>query len=241
MVIAGFQKMTLLDYPGKLAALVFTQGCNFACSYCHNPEMIPRTMKRIIPGSESLRPQDLFNFLKRRSGLLDGVVITGGEPTLQEDLEGFIREIKSLGYLIKLDTNGSRPEVLERLLKAYLLDYIAMDLKQTSEKYAELTRNDCVSKILNSIKLIMQSGVDYEFRSTLVPGIHCETDIAAMGHLIKGAKLWFLQNFCSFKTLDRQLLQNRSFSDQEMSRFQDIAQCSVTEVRVRNSVGVLPA
>lgn len=221
MLIAGFQKMTLLDYPEKIAALVFTQGCNFACGYCHNPEMIPS--KRILPYRPEFEPEAILDFLRRRKGLLDGVVVSGGEPTLQSDLDEFLASIKSLGFLVKLDTNGSRPEILKSLFEKNLVDYVAMDLKHTAEGYRALVKNDCSEAIHASIRLIKDSDVDYEFRSTLLPSVHQSVHLHAMGEMIKGAKRWYLQNFRSLKTLDRKLTQERSFREEELKSYRQIA------------------
>jgi len=231
MLIAGFQKMTLLDYPDKIAALVFTQGCNFFCGYCHNPEMIPK--KRVLPYSPELEPQAILNFLKKRVGLLDGVVISGGEPTMQTDLVDFIGEIKALGFLVKLDTNGSNPGILKKLLKAKLLDYIAMDIKHSQDKYKKLTKVDFNKQIKESIKIIMNSGIDYEFRSTILPFYHSEADIEDMGKMIAGAKKWYLQSFRPMKTLDKKLHNENSFSSKELSSLEKIAQQYARLVAVR--------
>lgn len=221
MLIAGFQKMTLLDYPGKIAALIFTQGCNFACGYCHNPEMIPKI--RILPDRPELDPAWILQFLETRKGLLDGVVISGGEPTLQKDLIPFIAKIKRMGFLVKLDTNGSHPEVLKKLLNRHLIDYIAMDMKATLERYPGLVKNKCEKALQESISLIMKSEIDYEFRSTILPRCHQKKDIEEMGRLIKGAKNWYLQSFRPIKTLDRSFQKDRAFSHQEMKTLHNIA------------------
>jgi len=232
MLIAGFQKMTLLDYPDKIAALIFTQGCNFACGYCHNPEMIPSV--RILPYQPELEPNAILNFLSRRRGLLDGVVISGGEPTLHADLGDFMESIKSMGFLVKLDTNGSNPEILERLLEKNLLDYIAMDVKHNVKDYQSLVKNDCVPDIQKSIEIIKDSGIDYEFRSTLVPGTHESKDISAMGEMIRGAKQWYLQNFRPLKTLTRNMQLLKPFTPKELKKFQEIANKYAKLVQVRN-------
>lgn len=231
MLIAGFQKMTLLDYPEKIAALVFTQGCNFACGYCHNPEMIPS--KRILPYRPELEPGSILDFLSRRKGLLDGVVVSGGEPTLQSDLDEFLASIQSLGFLVKLDTNGSHPEILKSLFEKKLVDYVAMDLKHTADGYRELVKNDCSEAIKASISLIKGSDVDYEFRSTLLPSIHQPEHIRSMGEMIKGAKRWYLQNFRALKTLDRKLARERIFREDELVIYRQIAIPYAEEVRVR--------
>lgn len=223
--------MTLLDYPDKIAALIFTQGCNFYCGYCHNPEMIPTV--RILPASSDLEPESIFEFLKTRVGLLDGVVISGGEPTVHEDLEDFIRKIKELGFLVKLDTNGSNPDALRVLIGHELLDYVAMDIKQTKEGYKDLVKNDCQEKIQESIDLIKNSGVEYEFRSTILPYFHSKKDIEAMGKMIAGADRWYLQSFRPIKTLDKKLQRERAFTREELASLKKIAQKYAHEVELR--------
>lgn len=232
MLIAGFQKMTLLDYPGKIAALIFTQGCNFACGYCHNPEMIPKI--RILPDRPELDPAWILQFLETRKGLLDGVVISGGEPTLQKDLVSFFSKIKKMGFLVKLDTNGSHPEVLAKLLKRQLVDFISMDLKATLEGYPELVKNKCEKALQKSISMIMKSGIDYEFRSTILPRCHQKKDIEEMGRMIKGATKWYLQSFRPLKTLDRSFEKESAFSASSMAEFRDMAARFVTTVDVRS-------
>lgn len=233
MLIAALQKLTLLDYPDKIAALIFTQGCNFYCGYCHNPEMIPK--KRVLPMSDDLTEKSVLKFLKTRKGLLDGVVISGGEPTLQEDLESFIKKIKKLGFLVKLDTNGSHPEILQNLLKQKLLDYIAMDIKQSEIKYEDLVKANVMPAIRKSITLIKDSGVDYEFRSTILPLLHSEKEIEAMGKMIKGAERWYLQNFRPLKTLKKSFQKERPFSSEELVHLQKIAKPYAKVVEIRNS------
>lgn len=232
MRIAGFQKMTLLDYPDKIAALIFTQGCNFACGYCHNPEMIPKI--RILSEIREQDPEWILAFLKTRRGMLDGVVISGGEPTLQEDLAEYMEKIKSMGFLIKLDTNGSRPEVLKTLLSQNLIDFIAMDLKATGTKYQELVKNSCEEQITQSISLIMNGGVEYEFRSTILPFCHSVQDIETMGKMIQGSKRWYLQNFRPIKTLSRIFEQQRSFTQKELEELASIGKKYVQQVGIRN-------
>ncbi len=232
MIIAGIQKLTLLDYPGKLAALLFTQGCNFACGYCHNAEMIPICKNN--PQDITLLPEKILTFLKSRGGLLDGVVISGGEPTLQPGLQQFMAKIKTMGFLIKLDTNGSNPDILQSLLNENLIDYIAMDVKHTQKKMNILTREVEIDNIVRSMEIIKECGVDYEFRSTILPSYHKEQDIHEMGKLISGAKRWYLQNFRPLKTLNPKLRSSRSFTQKELNSYQDIAQKYAKHVNIRN-------
>lgn len=229
MIIAGLQKLTLLDYPGKIASIVFTQGCNFACGYCHNPEMIPV----INDQKPEYQQKNVLDFLRSRRGLIDGVVITGGEPTLQPDLLEFLEEVRKLDFLIKLDTNGSRPGILRQIMKRGLADYFAMDVKATQEKYRDLVKNDVAEKILESIELIRDSGVDYEFRSTILPHCHGEEDIHAMGMMVRGCKRWYLQSFRTVKTLQRSFQQHKSFTSDELQHLQAIAKRYAQSVEVR--------
>ncbi len=182
MKIGGLIKFTLIDYPGRVAAVVFTQGCNFRCRYCHNPELVyPHLLQASLP------KQEVMDFLHRRQGTLEGVVITGGEPTLQEDLLPFMAQIKALGYLIKLDTNGTRPAVLEQAIGQHLLDYIAMDLKAPLEKYSLITGVEFDPKTLQrSMDIVRTSGLEYEFRTTYDKEILTDADIQAISDSVQG-------------------------------------------------------
>ena len=190
MLIGGLQKTSLLDYPGKISAIVFTQGCNFRCPYCHNPELLKADGNTL-----NMSVSTVLDFLKTRRGKLDGVVITGGEPCLHADLPEFIKEIKQLGFLVKLDTNGSCPGMLERLINENLLDYIAMDIKAPPDKYPLIAgvKTD-VEKIQQSAKLIMESKIDYEFRTTIIKEMHSLDDIVSICKLVGNVK-YYLQNF----------------------------------------------
>ena len=212
MKIGGFQKVSLIDYPGKISAVVFTQGCNFRCPFCHNPELVdPERFANRIPEPEILA------FLEKRKGRLDAVVITGGEPTLQSELIPFTIHLKAMGYLIKLDTNGALPDVLEDMLGRGLIDYLAMDIKAPLERYGEITKTKTdVERIRRSISLIMGSGVDYEFRTTAVRSLLGLQELEAIGRLIPGAKRFVLQKFVPTKTLDRNYLGESSYSDGEL-------------------------
>lgn len=208
MLIGGLQKTSLLDFPGKISAIVFTAGCNFRCGYCHNPDLIrkPTCIK------------DVFEFLNSRKGRLDGVVITGGEPCLQRDLPEFVQKVKAMGYAVKLDTNGSFPDMLEKTLP--YLDYIAMDIKAPLEKYSQITNtpvNTC--DILKSIRIIQNSGVDYEFRTTVLKNQISFEDFDKIGELLHGSKRYFLQKFVPSKILDESLREQKSYSNEE---FRDI-------------------
>ncbi len=212
MRIGGFQKFSLIDYPGKICAIVFTQGCNFRCPYCHNPELVKPSLfgKTIIE-------EEIFSFLEKRKGKLDAVEITGGEPTLQKDLVDFIHRVKEMGYLVKLDTNGSNPEMLEIIINHGLVDYIAMDIKAPLEKYKDVTHSVISpDKIKRSIRIIMNSNIKYEFRTTVAKSQLSREDIISIGKLIEGAKLYVLQRFIPSKTLDPNFLNEKTYSDGEL-------------------------
>lgn len=222
MIIGGLQKTSLLDFPDKISAIVFTAGCNFRCGYCHNPELI-----------NSIAPvQNVFEFLKTRVGRLDGVVITGGEPCLQKDLPEFIKKIKSLGFAVKLDTNGSFPEMLAKVLPD--IDYIAMDIKAPLEKYQEITGwHGCIDDIARSIQRIMNSGVDYEFRTTVVQGQLEFDDFQQIGKLLNGAKRYYLQKFVPSKVLDEAFCAKTSYSDTKFKAFMIMLRTYIKEVYLR--------
>ena len=192
MNIQGLQKLTLLDYPGKMACTIFTAGCNLRCPFCHNSRLV------INPEKQSeYSEEDIFAFLKKRAGVLDGVAITGGEPLLQTDIEEFIRKVKELGYSVKLDTNGTFPEKLRDLVEKGLVDYVAMDIKNSPELYSEtvgISGYD-ISKIKESIAFLLEGKVDYEFRTTVVREFHSVFGMNGLGEMIKGAKRHFLQGF----------------------------------------------
>ena len=192
MIIHGFQKMTLLDFPGRVACTVFTAGCNFLCPFCHNARLVTQAQQ-----SDLVDERDVFAYLEKRKGILDGVCISGGEPTLQSDLADFIRRVKGMGYAVKLDTNGTRPDVVAALIDEGLLDYVAMDVKNTPEKYAQtvgLSGYD-PTPVLQSMDLLLRGRVDFEFRTTVVRELHTPSDIAAIARRIARAPRYFLQPF----------------------------------------------
>ena len=193
MLIKGLQKLTLLDFPERMACTVFTFGCNFRCPFCHNASLVLSSRADDSVISE----EELFTLLQKRRGMLEGVCITGGEPTLQPDLPDFIRRIKAMGYAVKLDTNGYRPAVLRRLVEAGLLDYVAMDIKNSLPRYGEtvgIARFD-TAPIEESMDYLMEGRVPFEFRTTLVRGLHTPEDIRAMGRRLAGPEAFFLQTF----------------------------------------------
>ena len=197
MNITGLQKMTLLDFPGKVACTVFLQGCNYRCPFCHNSDLLGPQ------GSQSISREELLSFLSKRRGLLDGVCITGGEPTLQKDLPELIRDIRALGFAVKLDTNGSRPDVLRALLAENLLDYVAMDIKNGPSRYGETVGipDFPLDRTEESIRILLEEKVPFEFRTTVVEEFHDAAAVEEMGrwlsHLAEGRKIghYFLQSF----------------------------------------------
>lgn len=192
MLINGFQKLTILDYPGKVACIVFTPGCNFRCPFCHNASLVTH-----IDRETYIDVDEVLTYLKKRQGLLDGVVITGGEPLLQDGIEEFIAEIKSLGYAVKLDTNGSFPEKLISIVEKGLVDYVAMDIKNSKEKYGMTVgvENFDITPVEKSVDFLKQGKVDYEFRTTIVKDFHTLDDIQDIVVWLKGTHKYFLQNF----------------------------------------------
>lgn len=230
LLIGGLKKTSLLDYPDKISAIVFMQGCNFNCGYCHNPGLLSKISKNDIYSTDVF-----FEFLNKRKGKLDGVVITGGEATLQPDLKPFIQSIKNMGFLVKLDTNGYKPDILENLLADNLLDYIAMDIKAPLEKYSSIVRIDTdVSKIQKSIDIIMSSNVDYEFRTTVLSSMLSFEDFEKIAVLIKGAKKYYLQKFAAESEInDMNLFNNKTYSDEEFFKLKSMLNKYINFVDVR--------
>ncbi len=223
MNIGGFQKNSLIDFPRAIACIIFTQGCNFSCPYCHNPALVAGS------SSETGRLPDeagIFEFLEKRKGFLEGVVITGGEPTLQADLLPFCRKIKDLGYRLKLDSNGSRPKILEQLFEDSLVDFISMDIKTRLMDYSLVVPGKFdVSTIQDSIRLLMEKAPAYEFRTTCVRPMISREIMEDIGQMVRGAKSYILQK-CSrnVRVLDPKFLSQEEhfFSGDEMLEFKDI-------------------
>ncbi len=192
MNISGIQKLTLLDFPGKLACTVFTSGCNFRCPFCHNASLV-------LPGmSDHIDEQEVFSFLKKREGILEGVCITGGEPCLQPDLETFIRKVRDIGFAVKLDTNGSFPEKLSSLLEKGLLDYVAMDIKTSKERYSEVcgVQNEkLLENVQKSVEILKSSSVPHEFRTTTARELQTKEDFEKIGRWLSGEKRYFIQQY----------------------------------------------
>jgi pyruvate formate lyase activating enzyme len=233
MKLSAIQPFTVLDYPGKVACMVFTPGCNFRCGYCHNPEFVlPEQIKKLEP--DFLEEETVIAFLGRRKGLLDGVVVTGGEPTLHSGLPAFLRRIKGMGFLVKLDTNGSRPEVLSALIDEGLLDYVAMDVKTSLDAYPALV-GPCVRPVCieSSARLIRERVPDYEFRTTLLRGVHGPRELEGIRSLVTGARRYALQKFRPSITLDPALTQGAPPDDGEMRFIAELFRPHVGELILR--------
>jgi len=192
LLILGLTKTTLLDYPEKVAATVFTGGCNFRCPFCHNGQIVLNVVQQ-----PAISENEVIEHLIKRKSVLEGVCITGGEPTIQADLPDFIEKIKKLGYLVKLDTNGSNPKMLKQLIDNKMIDYVAMDIKNTEEKYPLTTGIPDLNfdNIKNSYLYLMENHVPYEFRTTVIREYHTKEDLVKIGKMIKGAKNWFIQSY----------------------------------------------
>jgi len=228
--IGGLEKSSLIDYPGKVCAVVFTYGCSLRCPYCHNPELVIEKFNRDIRVTQKY----FFDFLKKRVGKLDGVVITGGEPLIYDDLDVFISKIKKLGFLVKLDTNGMHPDKLQEIIDKGIVDYIAMDVKYPKSSYIELTGGkSAYKKISKSIQIIMNSGIDYEFRTTYVKGIHSLDSVEQIASLIKDSKIYYIQNFREGKSIDPTLSSINSFSPTELKKIKQIAKKYIKNVVIR--------
>ena len=231
MIFGGLQKTTLIDYPGKVACTVFTLGCNFRCPFCYSSEIVlPEKIKKQPKISE----KEILEFLENKKGLLEGVVLCGGEPTINSDLPDFIKRVKKFGFLVKLDTNGTNPKMLAKLINEKLIDYVAMDIKAPlgakvqnsklkTQKYERATgvKFD-IKKVKKSIEIIKNSGVDYEFRTTVVPTIHTKEDIIQLARDISPAKKYYLQNFRPEKTLNPEFEKVRPYPREFLLELQKI-------------------
>ncbi len=217
MIFGGFEKCTLVDYPGKVACMVYTIGCNFRCPYCHNPELVDETVE------VTLSEATILDFLDTRRELLDGVVITGGEPTMHDELPVFMRRIKDKGFLVKLDTNGTNPKMLQQVIDEELVDYIAMDIKSPLETYSQtVARPVDVESIRESIRILLSSPVPYEFRTTVVKSLLSPEDLKRIGEAIRGAKNYYLQKFVPTKILNPQFKRKVTYTDEEFEEFRSM-------------------
>lgn len=228
MTIHGLQKTTLLDFPGHVASTIFFGGCNFRCPFCHNMNLVMNAADEPVVSDE-----ELFHHLTVRKGILDGVCITGGEPTLQHDLVPFIRKIKDMGYLVKLDTNGTNPDVINELISESLVDYVAMDIKSSPDKYAEICGLESFdfTPVGNSISLLKGGSVPYEFRTTMVKEYHNIHTVNAIGELLDGAKAYYLQSFVDSDYVPNHNL--HAFEKEELLDFANILKNHIDIVKLR--------
>ena len=227
MRLGGLQACSLIDYPGHISAVVFTIGCNFRCPYCHNPELVDET-------APELTEESFFSFLENRNRQLEAVTITGGEPTLQQDLVPFISQIKKMGFKVKLDTNGTKPGLIKELQKQQLVDYFAMDIKSPLAHYeATTSRPVDTDKIRQSIAYLMQGGIPYEFRTTVVKALLSPEDILTIGQEIAGASQYFLQRFTAGKLLNPGFVRKTTYSDEELSKMCTQLQTYVNRCEIR--------
>ena len=230
MIIKGLQKTTLLDFPTKVACTVFTAGCNFRCPFCHNASLVTRN-----DSNDTVNLNAFFDYLKKRQGILDGVCITGGEPLLQKDIADFIKNIKSLGYAVKLDTNGSHSKTLIELVEMGLVDYVAMDIKSSKDNYSRVCGIDMqpyINDVNESVSFLLSEAVEYEFRTTVVRELHLKEDFYSIGEWISGAKKYFLQQFKD----SGDLIANDNFSaytKEEMQEILDIVKVYVPSAELR--------
>lgn len=230
MLIGGLQKTSLLDYPEKIAAILFTQGCNFRCGYCHNPELLNINAQL----HQEVTLDAFFEFLNNRKGKLDGVVITGGEPCIQKDLIQVISKIKKMGFLVKLDTNGTFPDVISELLIKNLIDYIAMDIKAPLEKYHKITGSIVnIENIKKSIAIILNSNIDYEFRTTVIASQLSFDDFENISILIQGAKKYYLQKFVPSKIYNQALASEKTYSTEDFQKIINLLQKNIKKVELR--------
>ena len=229
MIIHGLQKLTLVDYPGYMAAILFTGSCNFRCPFCHNGRLVLSAKDEPV-----VSQAEIFSFLEKRRGMLDGVVVTGGEPTLNKDLIPFLESIKALGYKVKLDTNGYRPDVLESALASGAVDYVAMDIKNSIDMYPA-TAGLCFfspERIERSVDLLMAGNVEYEFRTTVVKEHHSEENFKRIGAWLRGAEKFFLQSFIkSEDTIDKSL---NPPSLEDLQNYQKILRNYIDNVQIRD-------
>jgi len=230
MQIKGFEKTSLVDWDGKITSVIFLPFCNFACGFCHSSALV--TGWRRLP---NLDEREILNFLKEKKGWIDGVVITGGEPTLHgDDLKKFLKKIKKIDLLVKLDTNGSNPDFLAELIEEKLVDYVAMDVKTSREKYFQAVNTKVdIKKIDQSIKLLLKNNIDYEFRTTVVPGIVDESDIKKIGNWIKGTKRYALQQFRNIDVADKKFEKVSPYPREKLEEFASLLKGKIKEIKIR--------
>ena len=228
MFFYGLQKLTLLDYPEKVACTLFTGGCNLRCPFCQNSELV---VPNLYP--EPLNFDHIFDFLQKRSSILDGICISGGEPLLHEDLSLYLKQFRNLGYTIKLDTNGCFPEHLKKLLNDGLIDYVAMDIKNSKKHYYKTAGVSSINlkAIEESVQFLLQNSIPYEFRTTVVKEFHTESDFISIGEWLRGAHTYYLQNFISSSYVLESNL--HGFSKEELERFQTILLPYISNTKIR--------
>lgn len=238
MIIVGLEKFTSIDYPGHLSALIYTYGCTMRCPFCHNPELVVDRYDK----SKRIHEADILNFLEDRKGLLEALAITGGEPSIHKDLTDFMLQVKDMGFKVKLDTYGLDPDRVAEIIEKKIVDYWAMDVKGNSQTYLNCgynpKRGEIISKVKESIKLIMENAPDYEFRTTVLKSSrwHTEDLMKNIGENIRGAKNYYIQNFRAVKTLDPKFIgaNNYSFTENELEKMQKIMENYVENVGIRN-------
>ena len=229
MIFGGFQKLTLLDYPGRVACTLFTKGCNFRCPFCHNTLLVEGE------GDEKFTAEEVLVYLKKRQGILEGVCISGGEPLMQPEIEEFMRSVKELGYSVKLDTNGSNPDKLKYLVNEGLVDYVAMDVKNSFEKYEETAGVPGLKldKVKESMAFLLEGTVDYEFRTTVAEGLHTVEDIKTLTQDIVGAKKYFLQNFIDSGNILGDVKTLAPVPESTLKAMLEVARTNVPDAQIR--------
>lgn len=224
--IRGLKKTSLLDYPGNICAVIFLGGCNYKCPFCHNPSIVSNK-------AEKISRKEVFDFLKKRNGLIDGVCVSGGEPTIHKTLPNLLKAIKKLDLLVKLDTNGSNPAMLSKLIKEKLVDYVAMDIKTSFGRYKEVLGN--AENVKKSIKILMDSGIGYEFRTTMVPGIVNNEELVEICSALKGAKKFCIQQFNpKMELIDESLSEKNPYAERELEEFLNTAKPFFEKCEIKN-------
>jgi len=246
MQIGGLIKSSLLDWPGKLSCVVFTVGCNFRCGFCHNKDLVSEKLFE-KSGLKGIEEKDFFEFLEKKKRILDAVVITGGEPTMQRGLVEFCRKIKTMGLAVKLDTNGSRPEVVEQLIRSKYIDYVAMDYKTQFASYSVVVGNADLRSLQKTIEIIISSGIDFELRTTVVPGIHTQEVLRKMGkeigEILGGparspprrtamAGRWFWQDFRPENCLDESYLKKKGYGKEKLEKWKKAVEKEIKGIRI---------
>ncbi len=229
ITVKGYEPSSFIEWPGKIVSIIFTAGCNFRCGFCHNKSLVTDFDK-----TADLDFHDVLEKIKARRAWIDAIEFSGGEPLLHPEIETMLREAKDAGFLTKLDTNGCSPEKLRNLISKKLVDYVAMDIKAPFEKYEAVVNSKVdLNKIRESIQIIMSSGLEYEFRTTVLPKLHSKEDIEEIGKMIKGAKKFYLQKFKAMNTLDASYESERSFTDKELRELLEVIRPYVSKAEIR--------